>query len=73
VLLDVLKSGSEKKKGIKLIKLPFILTFRELRIKELLKKRSDSQAEESDEEEFPDMEFDKGLKIPGKIWHKLFK
>ena len=48
------------------------LKFRELRIKELLKKRGDSQAEESDEE-FPDMEFDKGLKIPGKIWHKLYK
>ena len=48
------------------------LKFRELRIKELLKKRGDSQAEESDEE-FPDMDFDKGLKIPGKIWHKLYK
>lgn len=67
-LLDVLK-----KVDLKFLKLPFILTFRELRIKELLKKRSDSQAEESDEEEFPDMEFDKGLKIPGKIWHKLYK
>ena len=51
----------------------YYLKFRELRIKELLKKRSDFQAEESDEEEFPDMEFDKGLKIPGKIWHKLYK
>ena len=58
---------------MKLLKLPFIWTFRELRIQELLKKRSDSQAEERDEEEFPDMEFDKGLKIPGKIWHKLYK
>lgn len=67
-LLDVLK-----KVDLKFLKLPFILTFRELRIKDLLKKRSDSQAEESDEEEFPDMEFDKGLKIPGKIWHKLYK
>ncbi|XP_073245339.1 DNA excision repair protein ERCC-6-like isoform X3 [Porites lutea] len=46
---------------------------RELRIKELLKKRKESQADESDEEELPDMEFDKGLKIPGKIWHKLYK
>ncbi|KAJ7362006.1 DNA excision repair protein ERCC-6 [Desmophyllum pertusum] len=46
---------------------------RELRIKELLKKRSNSQADDNDEEEFPDMEFDKGLKIPGKIWHKLYK
>lgn len=67
-MLDVLK-----KVDLKFLKLPFILTFRELRIKDLLKKRSDSQAEESDEEEFPDMEFDKGLKIPGKIWHKLYK
>ena len=48
-------------------------TSRELRIKELLKKRKESQADESDEEEFPDMEFDKGLKIPGKLWHKLYK
>lgn len=55
------------------MKLSFTLKYRELRIKELLKKRSDSQANESDEEEFPDMEFEKGLKIPGKIWHKLYK
>ena len=54
-------------------KIKLFLTFRELRIKELLEKRSDSPAEGSDEEEFPDMEFDKGLKIPGIIWHKLYK
>lgn len=56
-----------------MLKLLFIIKFRELRIKELLKKNSDSQGDEGDEEEFPDMEFDKGLKIPGKIWHKLYK
>lgn len=46
---------------------------RELRIKELLKKRRDSQVDDGDDEELPDMEFDKGLKVPGKIWHKLYK
>ena len=49
------------------------ITRRELRIKELLKKRTNSQADVNDEEDLPDMEFDKGLKVPGKIWHKLYK
>ncbi|XP_029202787.2 DNA excision repair protein ERCC-6-like [Acropora millepora] len=47
---------------------------RELRIKELLKKRKNSlPAANDDDDDLPDMEFDKGLKIPGKIWHKLYK
>ena len=52
------------------------LYFRELRIKELLKKRKNSlsaAAAADDDDDLPDMEFDKGLKIPGKIWHKLYK
>ncbi|XP_068760439.1 DNA excision repair protein ERCC-6-like isoform X1 [Montipora capricornis] len=46
---------------------------REVRIKELLKKRTESLTDDTDVEELPDMEFDKGLKVPGKIWHKLYK
>ena len=54
-----------------------LLYFRELRIKELLKKRKNSlpaaNDDVDDDDDLPDMEFDKGLKIPGKIWHKLYK
>lgn len=46
---------------------------REWRISELLKKRGNSSAVESGEEEYPDVVFDKGLKIPGKLWDKLYK
>ena len=54
-----------------------LLYFRELRIKELLKKRKNSlpaaNDDVDDDDDLPDMEFDKRLKIPGKIWHKLYK
>lgn len=43
---------------------------REMRIQELMKRNG---VVNEDEEDLPDMEFDGGLKIPGNIWHKLYK
>ncbi|XP_032221486.2 DNA excision repair protein ERCC-6 [Nematostella vectensis] len=46
---------------------------RHVRIQSLLKKQGLNDNESSDEEEFSDMEFDNNYKVPGQIWHKLYK